>query len=71
MSGRAALLVVGLVSGVVSGLGAALIEAVLVTMRFITVGQHGPSIGSGLLIVMAAGAVAGGITAIALGRFFK
>ena len=71
MSGRAAYITVGVVAGVVSGLGAALIESVLVTMRFITVGQHGPSIGTGLLIVMAAGAVTGAITAIVLGRFFK
>jgi hypothetical protein len=62
--------VVGVVAGTLSALGAALVEAILVTTRFITLGQHGGSVGNGLLVVIVLGALCGALTGLVVGGLF-
>ncbi len=68
---RVAGILIGVVSGVISSIGAALVEAVFMTTRFVTLGKSGPSIGSGLLVVMVTGAIVGALTGVVLGNLLS
>jgi hypothetical protein len=68
---RVAGILIGVVAGVISSIGAALVEAVFMTTRFVTLGKSGPSVGSGLIVVMVTGAIVGAITGIVLGGLFN
>ncbi len=63
--------IIGVIAGAVCSVLAAGFEAVVVTLRFFSVGHLGGGIGSKFLIIAVMGAVVGGVVGLVLGAFFK
>jgi hypothetical protein len=68
---RANDVLVGIITGAIVAVVAALMEFWLVAMRFMSLGQHGGAFGSGLGIILITGAIVGGIVGFLLGAFVK
>jgi hypothetical protein len=63
--------IVGVVTGAVVAIVAALMEFWLVAVRFMSLGQHGGGFGSGLGVIIIVGAVAGGLVGLLLSGLIK
>ena len=62
---------VGVIAGAVCSVLAAGFEAVIVTLRFFSVGHLGGGIGSKFLIIAILGAIVGGLVGVVVGAFVK
>jgi hypothetical protein len=68
---RANDVLVGVITGAVVAVVAALLEFWLVALRFMSLGQHGGGVGSGLGLIVIVGAIVGGILGLILSGFIK
>ena len=62
---------VGVIAGSVCSVLAAGFEAIIVTLRFFSVGHFGGGIGSKFLVIALLGAVVGGIVGLVVGALVK
>jgi hypothetical protein len=68
---RANDVLVGIITGAIVAIVAALMEFWLVAVRFMSLGQHGGGFGSGLGLILIVGAIVGGIIGLLLGAVIK
>jgi len=68
---RANDVLVGVITGAIVAIVAALMEFWLVALRFMSLGQHGGGFGSGLGIILVVGAIVGGLIGLLLGAVIK
>jgi hypothetical protein len=68
---RANDVLVGVITGAIVAVVAALMEFWLVAVRFMSLGQHGGGFGSGLGIILIVGAIVGAIVGFFLGALIK
>jgi hypothetical protein len=68
---RANDVLVGVITGAVSAVVAALFELFFVAERFLSVGRHGGAFGSKLLVVAIVGAIVGGVVGFFVGAVIK
>jgi hypothetical protein len=68
---RANDVLVGVITGVITAVVAAVFEASFVTMRFLSLGHAGGSIGSKLPFIAILGAIVGGLCGFFIGAIIK
>jgi hypothetical protein len=71
VSWRANDVLVGVITGVFSAVIASAFEAAFVTLRIVTLGEHGGGLGSKLLFIAILGAIVGGIIGFFVGAVVK